>query len=133
MDQLPVPVLKKASEKEDYQPLDLFDWTSGEVHWLHRVEGKVYVGIYRCSEEIPDFVTYLTTDDYLWCLEGEIRVDFVGGPTVSVTPGDCAFLPSGSRFRVELVKAPYKQFFVLTPPSSSFPEVPVFPTVPRDH
>lgn len=128
MEQLPKPLQRKAGE-EKYEKFNLFGLDQNEVDYLFVEKNRAWCGIYRATEQYdPDSEIFLTTDDFLYVIEGEMRFQFVDGQRLTLAAGNAIYLPAGSRFTAELVEAPYKQFFALTAPASSLPEVAVFPS-----
>jgi mannose-6-phosphate isomerase-like protein (cupin superfamily) len=113
------------NEDADYEPFTLFEAGSGEgeAKWLiSDDEREHYFGVYRITEPPPagsgDYE--LSLDDHLVVLEGELVIDFLpDGERLTLGVGDVAFIPGGSKIRLEFTKLPFKEACVLSRPAGT--------------
>ncbi|MFF1832358.1 cupin domain-containing protein [Paenarthrobacter sp. NPDC058040] len=100
---------------EDY-PLEnvLYGTPAGKVQWLRQStqgEGQLYVGIFTCDPcGVED---ELLGDESVYMLEGRMTVEVIGGESVSLSAGDVASFPKGTKTVVH-VHEPIKKFFVIS-------------------
>jgi uncharacterized cupin superfamily protein len=100
---------------EDY-PLEnvLYGTPAAKVQWLRQStqgEGQLYVGIFTCDPcGVED---ELLGDESVYMLEGRMTVEVIGGESVSLSAGDVASFPKGTKTVVH-VHEPIKKFFVIS-------------------
>lgn len=100
---------------EDY-PLEnvLYGTPAAKVQWLRtstQGEGQLYVGVFTC--EPCGVEDELLGDESVYMLEGSMTVEVIGGESVSLSAGDVASFPKGTKTVVH-VHEPIKKFFVIS-------------------
>jgi ethanolamine utilization protein EutQ (cupin superfamily) len=110
-------VIEASKDESKYETFTMFG-AEGKVRWLVNDEsGDRYVGFYRNERPLPQGNDYhLTLDEYLHVLEGEISIKSLpDGPTITLGPGDMAFLPGDTHINLTLNRLPYEESFVMIP------------------
>jgi uncharacterized cupin superfamily protein len=103
------------SAPEDY-PMEnvLYGTPEAKVQWLRtstEAEGQLYTGLFWCDPcGVED--EYLG-DESMYMIEGRMTVEVIGGESISLTPGDVAAFPKGTK-TVTHVHEPIKKFFVIS-------------------
>lgn len=83
---------------------------SGRVLWESE-DGRQVRGIWQIT---PGVVTDTEADELFVVLSGRATIEFEGGPTLEVGPGDCAVLHAGDR-TVWTVHETLRKAYALTP------------------
>ncbi len=93
------------------------DWeedpeVGGEVHMLCSVDGTE-AGLSRIAETPKQPIAF-TPDrrETILILEGSVRIEIAGGPTLDLEQGDMASLPKGAK-TLWHVSAPFKEMWVM--------------------
>jgi uncharacterized cupin superfamily protein len=83
----------------------------GEVHTLCAGVG-LEAGLSRFTEAPEPLTWTLPTREVLLVLEGEVRIEIAGGPTLELNVGDMASIAKGAQTTWHFT-TPYKEFWVL--------------------
>jgi uncharacterized cupin superfamily protein len=85
---------------------------NARVHWLRpEGQGSQMVGVYRCEPAV--FRYAWEADETIHVVEGSVRIEVEGGPSVDLAPGGIASFSAGDR-GVWHVLEPFCELFVLT-------------------
>lgn len=97
------------------EPTD--DWeedpeVGGEVHVLCEAEG-VQAGLSRMTQAPDAPIPFKSSmRETILVLEGSVRIEIAGGPTLELEKGDMASLPKGAE-TLWHVTAPFKEMWVM--------------------
>lgn len=83
----------------------------GDVHMLVSADG-VEAGMSRFVGETTPFAFTSEVRETLLVLEGSVRIEIAGGPTLELTPGSMASLPAGAETTWHIT-TPFKEMWVL--------------------
>lgn len=83
-----------------------------EMHELMQVDG-VWAGLTRFTSIEGPATWTVPQRETIHILEGSVRIEIAGGPTLDLHPGDIASLPAGA-VTTWHITTPFKEFWVLS-------------------
>lgn len=84
----------------------------GEAHVICDADG-VQAGLWRMRQAPAEPIPFkCPTRETILVLEGAVRIEIAGGPTLDLKQGDIASLPKGAETRWSIT-APFKEFWLL--------------------
>lgn len=106
--------VSNAATEEDWLP-DPDVGSDAEQHVLFDMseEGGAWAGLSRFGADGEPIRWTAPSREVLIVIEGEVRIEIAGGPTLELKPGDLASLPEGVETTWYVVKSPFRELAVL--------------------
>ena len=105
-----MPAFSSSTHAESFEP----DPELGGEAQVFREDHDVVAGLYRFLESREPFPYEYEQNETILVLEGGVRIEVEGGPTLDLGPGDVASVVAGSRATWHIVSVPFKELFVLS-------------------
>jgi len=105
-----MPAYSSSIHAESFQP----DPELGGEAQVFREDDDVVAGLYRFLEPREPFPYEYEQNETILVLEGSVRIEVEGGPTLDLGPGDVASMVAGSTATWHIVAVPFKELFVLS-------------------